>query len=69
MTTKPVAIRKVGSELKELLLLVEEGTEIILIKDDTLIARLIFFHQRHPAVYMYRMIVTYQQDATGTRRR
>lgn len=46
MTTKTVDIRTVRQELKELLSLVDEGTEIIFCEDATPVARLVAFHQR-----------------------
>ncbi len=46
MTTKMVDIRTVRPDLKELLSLVEEGTEIIFLEDGTPVARLVAFRQR-----------------------
>jgi len=46
MVTKLVDIRNVKSELKEMITLVEEGTEIIFLDDDTPVARLVSLRQR-----------------------
>jgi len=46
MATKMVDIQTTKPDLKELLSLVEEGTDIIFVEDDTPVARLAAFHQR-----------------------
>jgi antitoxin (DNA-binding transcriptional repressor) of toxin-antitoxin stability system len=58
MVTKMVDIRNIKPELKEMITLVEEGTEIIFLDDDTPVARLVSLRQRVAGLHPGAIIVS-----------